>query len=478
MGRKWFFYGVLGLLLILTACGGTGSGSRPGDPPGAPPPPPPTPDPPPVSLTPINHIIFMAQENRGFDHYFGHLNQYRASLGLPADVDGTPDNASNPTPDGSGTVTPFPMNSMCIENPSPFWNESHVDFNLVHPTSTTPTLDGFVTTAAGDAIHGFDKAGRRVMGYYDERALPYYYFMASEFATSDRWFSPVMTRTQPNRMYLLAGTSAGRVRPIPASGAGSAPLPNKTIFQQLDENHISWKIYITDSPPDSYLGMFTYAQKPEVKAKMVPVIPDYFNDLANGTLPQVAMIEGGYQDGKDEHPAEGAPGGSVQEGSHYVASLINGLMNSSSWKDSVFILTWDEGGGFYDHVAPQRMPSPDGIPPKDLMGPSRGQKADVCWSSKGLDPSPICDFKYTGFRVPLIVVSPFTKKHYVSHTVADYTAILRLIEQRFNLPNLSERDKAQMNMGEFFDFNNVPWRVPPVPPDQPKDGPCYIDKLP
>ena len=476
MGRKRSLYAVWALALVLTGCGGPGSSPGPGDPPGAPPPPPP--DPPPASLKPINHIIFMAQENRGFDHYFGHLNQYRASLGLPADVDGTPKNASNPTVDGTGTVVPFHMTSMCVENPSPFWNESHLDFNLHNPTSTTPTLDGFVTTAAGDASKTGDTAGKRIMGFYDERDLPYYYFMASQFATSDRWFSPVMTRTQPNRMYLLAGTSAGRVRPIPTTGSGSAPLPNKTIFELLDENNISWKIYITDSPPDSYLGMFTYAQKAEVQAKMVPVDPDYFNDVANGTLPQVAMIEGGYQSGKDEHPAEGAPGGSVQVGSNYVASLINSLMNSSSWKDSVFILTWDEGGGFYDHVAPQPMPTPDGILPKDLMGASTGQKADICWQANGVNPSPTCDFKYTGFRVPLIVISPFTKKHYVSHTVTDYTAILRLIEERFNLPNLTNRDKAQMNMGEFFDFDHVPWAVPPVPPDQPKDGPCYIDKLP
>src|SRR5437868_8654004 len=127
MGRKRSLYAVWALALVLTGCGGPGSSPGPGDPPGAPPPP--TPDPPPVSLTPINHIIFMAQENRGFDHYFGHLNGYRASLGLPADVDGTPKNASNPTVDGRGTVTPFHMTSMCVENPSPFWNESHLDFN-------------------------------------------------------------------------------------------------------------------------------------------------------------------------------------------------------------------------------------------------------------------------------------------------------------------------------------------------------------
>ncbi|HZE27660.1 MAG TPA: alkaline phosphatase family protein, partial [Terriglobales bacterium] len=87
-------------------------------------------------------------------------------------------------------------------------------------------------------------------------------------------------------------------------------------------------------------------------------------------------------------------------------------------------------------------------------------------------------FVYTGYRVPLIVVSPFTKKHYVSHTAADYTAILKLIETRFNLPALTRRDAAQMDMTEFFDFTNPPWATPPSPPAQNTGGACYLDRLP
>jgi phospholipase C len=143
-------------------------------------------------------------------------------------------------------------------------------------------------------------------------------------------------------------------------------------------------------------------------------------------------------------------------------------MQSSSWQDSVFILTYDESGGFYDHVAPQAAVSPDGIKPSDL------QPGDIC--TKGLGPT--CDFVYTGYRVPLMVISPFAKKNYVSHTVADYTAWLKLVETRFNLPSLTNRDAAQMDMTEFFDFVNVPWSVPPTPPAQPATGACYLDHLP
>ena len=139
-----------------------------------------------------------------------------------------------------------------------------------------------------------------------------------------------------------------------------------------------------------------------------------------------------------------------------MSSLINGLMVSTSWKDSAFILTYDEFGGLYDHVSPQPAISPDGIKPVDLL------PGDICTTTTG----PTCDFIYTGYRVPLIVVSPYTKKNYVSHTVADTTAILKLIETRFNVPALTKRDAAQIDMTEFFDFSNPVWMTPPSPPAQ------------
>lgn len=135
---------------------------------------------------------------------------------------------------------------------------------------------------------------------------------------------------------------------------------------------------------------------------------------------------------------------------------------------SVFILTYDEFGGQYDHVAPQPTVSPDGIAPVDF------QPNDVCSNATG----PICDFTYTGYRVPLLVISPFAKKNYVSHTVADITAILKLIETRFHLPPLTKRDAVQPDMTEFFDFQNPPWLKPPTPPTQNITGTCDMDHLP
>jgi phospholipase C len=197
---------------------------------------------------------------------------------------------------------------------------------------------------------------------------------------------------------------------------------------------------------------------------VVPATPNFLNDVANGTLPSVAFIEGGYTTGLDEHPDN-----NIQQGAAYVASLINAFMTSPSWSDSAFILTYDEAGGLYDHVAPQPAVNPDGIMPVDL------DPGDIC------NPIPSgpnnCQFNYTGFRIPLLVISPFANKNYVSHTAADYTAILKFIETRFNVPALTQRDAAQMDMTEFFNFQNPPWTTPPTPPAQPTSGMCNYQNL-
>jgi len=455
------------------------------------------------TLQSINHVIFMLQENRGFTHYFGALREYWAANGFPdhPDFKGLPqfNNPSEPAPTNLGcdpnlspvdnckigpnspTVTSFHMISQCIENPSPSWNESHVDWNVSDPVSATPTMDGWVRTAAGDARSGTpvfsDISGTRAMGYYDGTDLPYYYFMASSFATSDMWFSPAMTRTQPNRLYLMAATSAGRAYPLPST---MTQLPNKTIFESLQDKNVSWRVYVTDDENiplanGTEAGMFTFANS---HLDNFAPASQFFTDLTTGNLPSVVEIDPGFAKATDEHPGTdpSAPAGRVQTGGAYVSTLINALMKSPYWKDSVFVLTWDEGGGFYDYVPPQPMPSPDGIKPSmsiDLL------PGDIC-----TDPTqtgPTCDFVYTGYRVPMMVISPYSKKNYLSHATADYTAILKLIEKRFNLSPLTARDAAQIDMDtEFFDFS-APWLTPPAAssiPVQPDTMPCYMDHLP
>jgi len=442
-------------------------------------------------ISAVNHIVIMVQENRSFDTYFGQLPAYWAANGFSSQqFDGMPANASNPSFDGSSTVPAYHLATECIENLTPSWDESHLDWNLQEPTSSTATMDGFVYNGAKYAMDEgyFDTAGIRAIGYYDGSDLNYYYFMASNFATSDRWFAPVLDRTQVNRLYLFAATSQGYAYPPGTDPADNAPLTAPTIFDALQNAGVSWKVYYTDdvcptvpgnvqrkvgaksqdTSPETgactYLTQFAkYSPPNELPSNVVPV-SQYLTDVQNGTLPSVAFIEAGYESGRDEHPSSGT---NVQTGAAYVESLINPLMNSISWKDSVFILTYDEPGGLYDHVPPVPAVSPDGIAPIDLL------PGDVCTVGGGVN----CDFTVTGFRLPLLVISPFTKKNYVSHTPTDYTAMLKFIETRFNVPALTKRDAAQMDMTEFFDFQNVPWATPPTPPAQATGGACNAQQL-
>jgi phospholipase C len=437
----------LALLILSTGCGGISRSSKESKPT-------------PADLTLVNHIVYMEQENRGFDHYFGQMNNYRESRGLDPDVDVTPANASQLAFDHATLFIPFHLNSMCVEDLSSYWNESHNDRNHSAPTSATALMDGFANSAGGNSRHstptGFDINGNRVMGYYDGSDLPYYYFLATQFAISDRWFSPVMTNTPANRLYAVAATSRGVInKPV-------TQINIPTIFDELEDAHVTWKNYVPDFPNGSSLKAFPAFAK-YVGTNIVPM-SQYFTDLTNGTLPQVAFIDRDSKSGVDEHPG---PGISVQRGSAYVASIINGLMDSSAWKDSIFFLTYDEGGGFYDHVSPAPTVSPDGIPP--VLGVN-----DTCGTTVG----PACDFVYTGFRVPNLVVSPFAKTHYVDHTPLDTTAILRFIEIRFGLQSLTKRDAVQPDISFFFDFSEAPNLNPPAPPSQPTDGVCYTNSLP
>lgn len=449
------------VLGVLTGCQGVGFGSNN-------PTPSPTPAPSPVgSLQSVNHIIFMMQENRSFDAYFGKMNDYRASLGLGRDTDDLESLFTNPADDGD-TITNFHLPTSCIFNTTAAWLESHGDANRFDTTETAPLLlDGFVHTAAGLAIFDGDPdtKGVRSMGFYNQGDLPSPYFFATQFATSDRWYTPAPMQTEDVRLYSMAATSQGLVHPPQDT---NTTLTAKTIFQLLDAAGVSWKIYSVDTQPDGKLITSLRNFQPYVTTVQDHIVPisQFLTDVANNTLPSFSYIEPGFASGRDEHPGKTD---NLQAGAKFVNSLFTALINSPSWKDSIFIETFDEGGGLFDHVSPMidgrpilelsagaggqavgpgmypgdaaimHVPSPDGIKPRDL-----------------LPNDPPDDFVRTGFRVPLIIVSPFAKVHYVSHTPMDYTAVLKFVEERFNLPTLTARDAAQPPMDEFFDFVNSP----------------------
>jgi phospholipase C len=390
-----------------------------------------------AGLANLRHIIFFVQENRSFDNYFGRLGPYRVSKGLPNNIDGIPLNVVLKNTQGQ-PVSPFHFQTVCHENLSPFWNETHTDID-------GGLMDAYMltTTSVPSTI---DPTGTRAMGYYDQTDLPYYYELATQFATSDRFFSPVQSNTNANRMYLFAGTSFGHIRPdTPPSGGWT----QATIFDHLDAAGISWRYYNQD-PNGAYLPQWSTYQRDA--SKVVP-ISQWYTDIQNeATLPSVIFIERAGLSGLDEHP-----GNNIQTGAANTAQILNALLASPSWGNSVFILTYDEGGALYDHVFPATAIKPDSIAPMRQSGDKPG------------------DFAHDGFRLPIIVVSPWTRPNYVSHTWRDLTSILRLIEVRFNVPTLTARDAAADDMMEFFDFSSPHWLTPPPLPTQPTSGTCNFN---
>jgi phospholipase C len=456
---------------VLTGCQGVGSGGTP------------TPTPTPGSLQSVNHIIFMMQENRSFDAYFGKLNDFRASQGLGRDTDDLETVFTNPADDGQ-FIPNFHLPTTCIFNTTAAWLESHGDANRFNLADNAPLLlDGFVHTAAGLAtfVGDADTLGVRAMGFYNQNDLPSPYFFATQFATSDRFYAPAPLQTEDVRLYSMAATSQGLVHPPAVT---NATLNAKTIFQLLDAAGITWKIYSVNVGSNGLLITSLRVFQPYVFSVENHIVPieQFMSDVANGTLPQFSYIEPGFISGLDEHPAKT---GNIQAGAKFMNSLLTAFINSPSWKDSIFIETFDEGGGLFDHVGPMI----DGQPIQELNSGSAGQfvapgvyPTDAATmhvpSPDGIKPvdllpsDPPDDFTRSGFRVPLIIVSPFSKVHYVSHTPMDYTAVLKFVEERFNLPTLNARDAIQPSMDEFFDFANSPNLTPPPAPGQPNTGTC------
>jgi len=395
-------------------------------------------------LSHLKHIIFFVQENRSFDHYFGMLGQYKASLGLANDIDGLDLSAALPNTQGQ-PVHPYHFQTVCTEDLSPSWNEGHTDVD-------GGKMDGFLRTSTS-VPSTIDPTGTRAMGYYDQTELPFYYELAARYATSDRWFSPLLSNTIPNRMYLFTATSFGNIIPAsPPSGGFTQP----TIFDHLDQAGVSWRYYYQDGPTSAFIQQFSTYKRDAAK---VVSITSFATDVKNeSTLPSVIFIERAGSSGRDEHVDA-----NTQIGAADSAGIINTFIKSPSYANSAFILTYDEEGGLYEHVPPAREVKPDTIAPKLRSGDK------------------ISDFFQSGLRVPMIVISPWVKPSFVSHTSRDYTSILRLIEDAFNVKPLTLRDANADNMMEFFDFSAGPRLLTPPPlPTQPTNGVCNnkLEKAP
>ena len=253
----------------------------------------------------------------------------------------------------------------------------------------------------------------------------------------------------------MAASSFGRVNP-PMSGC-SRQQGAKTIFDLCEAAGVSWKIYVRGD--FTYFAWFSSYEKFKATGRIVNA-DQFLLDAASGNLPQVAMIESGSSTGFDEHPKN-----DIQVGAAYMRQLFNAVMKGPAWPKTAMMLTYDEPGGFFDHVPSPPTVRPDDIAPilnETCINPITGEI-----TTKTHTPG---DFDRLGFRVPFVMVSPWVKPHYVSHQVADHTSILKLIEKRFNLPSLTRRDAAAHDLLDMFDFSRPALLTPPQLPDQGTEG--------
>jgi phospholipase C len=339
----------------------------------------------------IDHILFLIQENRTFDSYFG---TYPGAEGFPQGL------KVPLQPGGTPTIAPFHLTSRSTHSMPHRWAAAHAAMN-------GGKMDGFI-----EAEHSMN-----TMGYYDGTDIPNYWAYAGQFILADNFFSSLAGPSLPNHLYTVAAQSGGLVdnmKQPPAEG-----FDFSTMAELLGASGISWKYYGGDADPEAFgfwnplPGFKTFMDSKELRSHLVDNT-EYFHDLREGRLPAVAWIVPNFTE--SEHPPA-----DIQLGMWYVTSFVNALMKSQYWQNTVLIITWDDYGGFYDHVAP---------PQVDKYG--------------------------YGPRVPAIIVSPYVQPGLIDHTLYDFTSVLRFIEDRFNLKALTDRDKNANSLGQSLNLTQKP----------------------
>ena len=366
------------------------------------------------TLPQIEHVIVVMMENHSYDDHFGMLGR---GDGFRLDHTGLPLDAN---PDGHGNlIRAFHMPSTCQEHGAPGqnWNASHTAFD-------GGRNDGFVLGS-----------GPVAMGYWDHDDIPFYFDLGNTFPLCDRWFCSVLAQTYPNRRFLMAGTAAGIVSTTTA-GLTAPPPPNGTIFDRFAAHGISWRNYFTDAPSAAII-LETISKYP---ANFVS-ISQYFTDAAAGTLPSFCIVDPNFGTMSEEDPQD------LRLGEQFAAQVINAAMQGPAWPRTLLVWTFDEHGGYYDHVPPPPAPAPDDIPP-------------------GIDvTTPLLPGGYDqyGFRVPAVIVSPYARHHYISKRVHDHTSILKFVETKWNLGAMTYRDANADDLMDSLKFEGRPDFIEPPP---------------
>lgn len=501
----------------------------------------------PVSgLAAIDHFVVVMLENRSFDHMLGYL--YEGEEGVPATPDGRHPGFDGLTGKESNldlagneirvfkidrnTLSGHPYSMpgidpwegwwatnwqlfgcdvpQCVPNPA----DPQLYYPPGPPPNTPATMSGFVTNwevwlQYGD-FSDQNTAGATaasIMGVFPPDMLPVLSTLAREYAVSDRWFSSAPTETAPNRGFLMAATSLGKM-------VDATPWcwDATTILERLEDAGVSWKVYGDPGEPlliDSFAYTRALAQDPAQRKKHFGGFKDFKDDAAAGRLPHFAHLEPNWSssdnnhEGGDQHPAA-----NVALGERWLKEIYAAMHDSPNWNSTLLIITYDEHGGLYDHVPP-----PWGAVPPDAHRDTNTEVQDwLKWSpATGSAPPPVptpgspvfpvkdlyyeayesqwyTDFDFTryGIRVPMVLVSPRIAPHTLLRVDSgdegaefDHTSILKTVEQRFHLAPLTARDAAAPGIGHVLTLD-APRRDDPVrgvrPPDpgqNPPPGPTW-----
>jgi phospholipase C len=388
---------------------------------------------------PFDHIVVVMMENHSFDNLLGalaHSGQPKAQ-GLHFNRKGVALN-SNPGPEGPIASFPIPTGAQS-PTVTQTWNATHVQID-------GGKMDGFVRSVSSD----------QPMGYWTEDVLPFAYSFARSFTLANRWFCSAPCQTYPNRRFLMAGTAYGDIATNTES-LKDPPPPNGTIFDRLHTYGISWRNYFTDLPQTAIIPSVI-----ERYAANISPVAAFFADCAAGTLPSVSFVDpefGALSDigeplttvpgiealgvklsetgGDEENPQD------MSYGEYWAYQVVHAVLSSPAWPRTLLIYTYDEHGGYYDHVPPPAAIPPDEIPPElsseDLPG----------------------GYDIYGPRVPGIVASPYSKPNAVTNVVHDHTSVLATIEAKWNLPALTFRDANARTVEDFLDLSRPPALLEP-----------------
>jgi phospholipase C len=337
--------------------------------------------------TPIKHIFIFVEENHTFDNFFG----------IYPGVNGIANAVPQQDPNSTQRFAPFEINKATIAK------------DLCH---LTPCARADFNNGKMDSFIAGEKTNV-TMGYFNPKLIPYYWDYASQYVLMDNYFTSAMTQSLPNHIYMLAGQSGGTMNNIMASH-----FTFPTIVDELDAAHVTWRYYAGEhyatngwNPlPSSSTYLKTH---PNLQG--INETTDFVTDIAKPNFPSVAWVMPAT-DQISEHPPYNITAGQIQ-----VVSEINAIMKSQYWSTSAIILTWDDYGGWYDHVIPPQL---------DQYG--------------------------LGFRVPTLIISPFAKHGFIDHTLSEHSSTLKLIEKVFNVSSLGTRDAGASDLLEAFDFSQQP----------------------